>query len=46
MNLLSNQLQAHLVGGTWHTLLESEDTTAVADKYSTAPFRFFLVVVR
>lgn len=38
--------QAELVGGTWHLLLESEETTAVADKYSTAPFRFYLVVVR
>lgn len=38
--------QAELVGGTWHLLLENEATTAVADKYSTAPFRFYLVVVR
>jgi hypothetical protein len=38
--------QAHLVGGTWHVLLDGEETTAIADKYSTSPFRFFLVVVR
>lgn len=42
----TKQKQAELVGGTWHLLLESEETTAVADKYSTAPFRFYLVVVR
>lgn len=36
--------EAHLVGGTWHCLLASEETKAPADKYSTCPFSFYLVV--
>ena len=33
--------EAQLVGGTWHCLLDAE---APADKYSTSPFQFYLVI--
>ncbi|CAB1099379.1 unnamed protein product [Ectocarpus sp. CCAP 1310/34] len=36
--------EAHLLGGTWHTLCEDDETTVNADKYSSNEFYCWLVV--
>lgn len=36
--------EAHLLGGTWHTLCEDDETTINADKYSSNEFYCWLVV--
>lgn len=36
--------EAHLLGGTWHTLCDDAETTVNADKYSSNEFYCWLVV--
>lgn len=43
--VLELEEEAHLKGGTWYNLMEGEGEEGVAaDKYSTCPFHFYLVV--